>query len=424
MHINKIRLVNFRGMEDLTVEFALGVNVIIGDNGAGKTSLLNGICVALGALFNPVYFSDPKLSRQIKDDDVRVTSVLVGDITENTIQNFPVKIEVDLMMFHGQEKYDVIKEGSLSSSHMIKDSLKNKMREVLGNPNRPLPLLNFQSAERRLDLKTNNSEVLKTKQPERKDGYKEAFAGTVRFSEILEWCVQMDYTEYKLKHEVREYKKFKAIVSRFMQAITGSRTPPHVDYSAAIGQLVFYDGQSGEPLNILSAGYQNVLCMVMDIARRAVLLNPTLDNFEKLEGIVIIDEIDLHLHPKWQWKILDALRATFPSVQFIVATHSPIVLSSAKDSRLIFMTSPNEVEILENAYGINVNDVLELRQQSTDMPPELKDLRKKMLRCLNDDDIQGAEAVLKEAVTKYGEDSALVKRLQEFFEMNKWMVEA
>ena len=130
------------------------------------------------------------------------------------------------------------------------------------------------------------------------------------------------------------------------------------------------------------------------------------------------------MHPKWQWKILDALRATFPSVQFIVATHSPIVLSSAKDSRLIFMTSPNEVEILENAYGINVNDVLELRQQSTDMPPELKDLRKKMLRCLNDDDIQGAEAVLKEAVTKYGEDSALVKRLQEFFEMNKWMVEA
>ena len=77
---------------------------------------------------------------------------------------------------------------------------------------------------------------------------------------------------------------------------------------------MFYNSSNGEAINILSAGYQNVLCMMMDLARRTVLLNPTMDEFETLEGVVIIDEIDMHLHPKWQWKILEALKTMSPKV--------------------------------------------------------------------------------------------------------------
>ena len=88
------------------------------------------------------------------------------------------------------------------------------------------------------------------------------------------------------------------------------------------------------------------------------------------------------------------------------------------------MTSPNEVEPLENAYGINVDNVLELRQQSVDMPPELKELRKKILKYLNNNDIDNAKNTLQEAEKKYSADSALVNRLKEFFNMNKWIAEA
>ncbi|MBQ3585507.1 MAG: AAA family ATPase, partial [Synergistaceae bacterium] len=102
MQINKIRLVNFRGMEDLTVEFSTGVNVIIGDNGAGKSSLLNGICVALGGLFSNLYIKGINASRQIQDEDIRMTSVLVGDTTENTEKHFPVTVKVDLILFNEQ----------------------------------------------------------------------------------------------------------------------------------------------------------------------------------------------------------------------------------------------------------------------------------------------------------------------------------
>ena len=151
--------------------------------------------------------------------------------------------------------------------------MKNKMREAISNPAIKLPLLNFQSAERKFISSVNNDEAMRIKTPERKDGYKNAFIGTSSFPEILDWCVRMNYSEYKLKHEVKEYKNFKAIISRFMQEITGLKKAPIVDYAAPIGQIMFYDGENAESLNILSAGYQNVLCMIMDFARRAVLVN-------------------------------------------------------------------------------------------------------------------------------------------------------
>ncbi len=424
MQIKKIRLVNFRGMKDLTVEFDSGVNIIIGDNGAGKTSLLSGICIALSSLFDALTLRDIDIYRPINKEEVRVTSVMIGDVTENTEAHFPVSIEADLIFARAEYRYKVVKENELSTSLMLRDDLKNLMKEHISNSNINLSILNYQSAERGTVYEPKNNNSIAVKAIERKQGYQSTFRGDSIFVVVREWCAQMDYTEYKLRHDVREYKNFKAIVSKFMKELNNMTVFPRVDYAPKIGQLIFFDGNKGELISNLSAGYQSILCMIMELAYRAVLLNPTLDDFSKLEGVVLIDEIDVHLHPKWQWRIIGALRATFPKVQFIVATHSPIVLSSAEDAKLIFMTSPNEVEPLENAYGIDVNDVLELRQQSAGMLPELKECRKRISRCLNNNDIQGAEAVIEEAATQYNKDSALVKKLQEFFQMNKWIAEA
>ena len=424
MQINKIRLVNFRGMEDLTVEFSAGVNVIIGDNGAGKSSLLNGICVALGGLFSDLYIQGVNASRQIQDEDIRMTSVLVGDTTENTEKHFPVTVKVDLILFNEQQRYEVAKENLLSHSIMRTPHLQNNMREAISNPARKLPLLNYQSAERKFVSKTQSADVIKLRKPERKEGYKNAFSGTSDFSEILDWCTQMDYTEYKLKHEVREYRNFKSIISKFMRELMNLKTVPRVDYAAAIDQLMFYNGSNGEAVNILSAGYQNVLCMIMDIARRSVLLNPTMDEFEMLEGVVIIDEIDMHLHPKWQWKILDALKATFPKVQFIVATHSPMIISSAKDAKLIKMITPNEIEYLTSAYGYNISDVVELRQGSTELPQQAKELKKALENSIDSGNFEKAEQLVHEAIEIFGEKSSPAREMREFLDVNRWIEEA
>ena len=75
--------------------------------------------------------------------------------------------------------------------------------------------------------------------------------------------------------------------------------------------------------------------MVLELAYRSVLLNPAMENIAaETEGVVLIDEIEMHLHPAWQWKVLKVLQETFPKVQFIISTHSPIVLSSAKNAMM------------------------------------------------------------------------------------------
>ena len=88
MHVKKIRLINYRGIEDLTVEFEAGVNLVIGNNGAGKSSLLGGISLALEALL----WGMGADKRQITRDEVRAVPVLVGSVTESVRYYTPVRI--------------------------------------------------------------------------------------------------------------------------------------------------------------------------------------------------------------------------------------------------------------------------------------------------------------------------------------------
>lgn len=115
----------------------------------------------------------------------------------------------------------------------------------------------------------------------------------------------------------------------------------------------------GETLNVaqLSQGEKSLMALVGDIARRLAMLNPGLDNPLTGKGIVLIDEIDLHLHPSWQRKICEHLAETFPNCQFVLTTHSSLVISDYKDV-LLYGLSDGEVHELPPQYGQDVNTVL------------------------------------------------------------------
>ena len=253
----------------------------------------------------------------------------------------------------------------------------NKMQELVNDENSRLPLLSYLGDSRQF-FTTANEPDRPSGQIERRQGYKDCLNGRASVDLIQNWCAQMDYAGYRLGHEAAEYILFKNIVSRFIMELEGL-DKARVEFSPKLNRLVYSENESrGCLVHNLSAGYQNVLCLAMELAYRTALLNPFLDSLENLEGVVLIDEIDMHLHPRWQWKILGALRATFPNVQFIIATHSPIVISSAEDSKLILMESPNKIRELPDAYGYNIGDVLELTQGSMDVPQEVKEWRKKI----------------------------------------------
>lgn len=429
MYIKNIHIKNYKGIKELTREFEPGVTLIIGNNGVGKTSLLSALNVALEGMFalsNGILRHNASrikmFSEIMTQKDIHTTSVTTGDITESMKYHVPVVIEYDID-FDGKiysQQCRIKHEGD--GTDFTTFNVSNKMQELLNQSDSALPLLNYQSIDR-ANLSSNIREAQLKGQPERRQGYVNSFIGKSSIEDVQDWCLSMAFSEFQFRRTIKEYETFKKIVSRFVQKIEGMKTEPKIELSPTLKRLVFSDNQEGQLINNLSAGYQSVLCMIMELAYRTVLLNPNIDSSEDVEGIVLIDEIDMHLHPKWQWKIIDALCATFPKVQFIVATHSPIVISSAENAHILRMLSPDKIEPLQDVYGYSTGDVLDLTQDSTDMPEEVKKWREKIEGALDEGDLSHAEAIVRMAESELREHPVIMKRIREFFEINKWIAE-
>ena len=149
----------------------------------------------------------------------------------------------------------------------------------------------------------------------------------------------------------------------------------------------------------------------MDLAYRVCMLNPELESRDQLSGIVLIDEIDLHLHPKWQWNVIEALRQTFKNVQFIIATHSPIVISSSRDANIVLLDDNHEVNYLPDCYGYEVEDVLRYRQESVSRPKKIKLLVDSIENAIDDIDFDAASAALEKLKAILGENSSEYKKM-------------
>ena len=155
----------------------------------------------------------------------------------------------------------------------------------------------------------------------------------------------------------------------------------------------------------------------MDMAFRLAQMNPSVEDFREVPGIVMIDEIDMHLHPTWQWRIVDALHEIFPRIQFILATHSPIIISSAKDAHLIALHGEDEVQYLPNAYAYSVDDILESRQLSKSVPDVLRSLVSSFDRELNAGNLEKAKSLLGQMADKFGRNNPAVIEAQATYDL-------
>lgn len=116
------------------------------------------------------------------------------------------------------------------------------------------------------------------------------------------------------------------------------------------------DGKTFDILQ-LSQGERSLLALVADIAYRLAIMNPTSEDPLHGKGIVLIDEIDLHLHPRWQRSVIRNLQTTFPNCQFIITTHSPLVVSDPQEVQ-VFLLEEGSTRELDNLYGMDIEQVL------------------------------------------------------------------
>ncbi len=128
-------------------------------------------------------------------------------------------------------------------------------------------------------------------------------------------------------------------------------------------EVIYFDSNNEHvriPVSMLSDGYKCTISLIADIAYRMAVLNPQLfDNvLTETEGIVIIDEIDLHLHPMWQKRILKDLMSIFPKVQFIVSTHAPEVINSVRSESIVVLKNNTVKYVGDETYGKDANTIL------------------------------------------------------------------
>ena len=164
----------------------------------------------------------------------------------------------------------------------------------------------------------------------------------------------------------------------------------------------------------LSDGYKNTLSMIADIAYRMAVLNPwLLDNvLAETPGVVLIDEIDLHLHPLWQQRIIGDLRSIFPKVQFIVSTHAPIVISSVKKENLLVLQDMQPDSPMIETYGKDANAILLSIMGADERPIAVKKQFNKFYDAMTKEQYDIAEKILKDLQAIIGENDTELNAAQ------------
>lgn len=410
VYLEKVNIKNYKAIEEIDIDLKPGINLLIGDNGAGKTSVLEGIAVALSGLFVNVAGVSTK---NIVKEDVRMIIDPLGDASSAVTYCEPISAGCSLKTYDGKDfKWNRIKE-ELSATHTKIDdkAVCTWMKKLTNQTESILPLVSFQSAARAWKVRRGDfGTELQKKLDDRRCGYIGCLDSSMDVKSIQQWCMKQEVIAVN-KGKVREYEIFKNIISTFMKEINEMDESPKVYYSPQFGDMTYKNKREDMAISKLSAGYQSLLWMIMDLAYRVCLLNPELNDRSQIKGIVLIDEIDMHLHPKWQWNIIKALSTTFENVQFIIATHSPIVISSAKETNLILLDEEQGVTYLPECYGYAVEDVLCYRQESVSRPKNVKVLIDQINEALDDESFDDAEKALVQLKKIMGEENSEFRKM-------------
>lgn len=369
--LKSLELYDFRRFQRLKVIFENDLTVLIGDNGKGKTTIIDAIAKTL-SWFNANIIKEDGIGQRISD---------LRDIKNDSKQRYA---DIVTEFSHGEGLKDIsvrLSRAALGLAEKRDSDIKelkeiaNIWRIINSKKQIDLPLCVFYSIDRSYPLSRPGRDSTELRD-ERFDAYNDALKGAGKFEYFIEWFIALhkktvnDYSLRieELRQQASDLKKsvdkgivsFKPLledanqkladallkqkIAREHQTLTDLERKEII--SNAICEVVpsinkiWVETDSGtdiimvenDGINVrleqLSDGQRVLLALVSDLARRLILLNPVRRNPLDGQGIVLIDEIELHLHPRWQQRILLDLQKTFPNIQFIVTTHSPQVLSA------------------------------------------------------------------------------------------------
>jgi len=353
MFVKSIEIQNFRGFENVTVPFSGNMTVVIGNNTAGKTTLLKALQVGLGAYLQSLSIlpggsafrrNFSKLDRykpfvpekksyipNKENPSIKITANCI--VTAYRGQNIETKSsEISWCREFVNESYTSHTKKSAGQIMDYAERLMNLRCEEGTNVVYPL-VLSF-GAKRTEDAQYKTVKTVKERLSREEIAYKMALHDKVDYDGAKEWLKHYD-------KNIRDGKEYEGTREAFFTALqTAIPALSEIDFDEnEIEAVVSVTGHtpSRHHFSYMSDGLQSTINIVSEIAHRCIELNGFLglDAVVKTPGVVIIDEVDLYLHPHWQRHILKDLSTTFPLIQFIVSTHSPFIVQSLDRDQLI-----------------------------------------------------------------------------------------
>jgi predicted ATP-binding protein involved in virulence len=437
MVIDKIEITNFKIFDEAEFKFDKNFNLIIGINGSGKTSLLRALAISLAGWAN-AYIKDEKNLRPIEDNEVReIQKDGRFDLTKETniksigkaviVDDYENKKNIDIEWIRERTEKNIETATYCRVAYNGSNrwynyaSFSNLGRSTLnfiekGNTF-DLPLIAFYECDRLwlVEDKLNIEDIARL-QYRRFTPYTDCFHTGANHTAIGEWLLKYELVKLQQKKETPVLEAIKNAARNALENCTD------ISFDFEEGRVIVdFEGDKSIPFEHLSDGQRTLLGLFCDIARRAAILNPHFEGEanKKTNGVVLIDELDLHLHPKWQMNIIKNLRETFPNIQFICTTHSPILLRSIEKEKIIVLENGEQSKLEFFTKGRDINSILYDLMGVPKRTKEYEDKVDNLFGFLDDENIQKAEEILNELKKDYGEKDSIVQEAQIMLDMIK-----
>lgn len=426
MRLKSIELTNFRCFEHLNLDFQPHLNVFVGTNASGKTALLLALRRCLGTFigqFSDIDSAEKQTIMHIAPEDVRFSGKNKG-FAQTT--SFACVVED---AGNQEYKWARTKQGrngrTDSKDTKVVDTwvkkLEDKLRHGTGAYDLELPLVAYFSTDRVSgERKSSKTDKLFSS---RMRGYFNALGQFTNTEYLKEWFKNRQLEKYQSGN-----KRSPALdlMQKVIKQIPGVENIEYIikpsDDEMESDLYLTFKNEEGETEEIgyeyLSDGQKMFVTILADLTMRCLLLNPNMGKeANETSGVVLIDEVDLHLHPSWQRLVIPTLLKAFPNVQFFVTTHSPQVLSEApKES--VFILRNGEVLPSEGIFieGRDSNSILQDIFGVEKRPKEEQGELDRFYHLLEQKDENAALRILKKLELKWGMYDVEIVRANLYFQ--------